>query len=140
MEVRSVKTFLYSLFFTIIIALGIYGLLTRFFTNPAALFIQLSIVAVVVLIGLFFFRKLTGGSANSDQVQYRKAARQSRKRRKVSLLNRRLHAIHASRLKVVSSGGRMLKDQPYAAHKDKEHSHLTVIEGKKNKKRNRLLF
>ncbi|WP_010631986.1 SA1362 family protein [Sporolactobacillus vineae] len=134
------KTFFYSLFFTIIIVLGIYGLLTRVFTNPAALFIQLLIIALVVLIGLFLFKKLTGGTGNSDQMQYRKAARQSRKRHKMPAFNRRLHTTHTSRLKVVSSGGKLLKDQGFSSHKEKAHSHLTVIEGKKNKKRNRLLF
>lgn len=134
------KTFLYSLFFTVIIVLGIYGLLTRVFTNPAALFIQLSIIALIVLIGLFLFKKLTEGSANSDQVLYRKAVRQSKKRRKISAFNRKMHNMHASRLKVVSNGGKMLKDHGFSSHTDKEHHHLTVIEGKKSKKRNRLLF
>lgn len=134
------KTFFYSLFFTIIIVLGIYGLLTRVFTNPAALFIQLLIIALVVLIGLFLFRKLAGGTSSSEQLQYRRAARQSRRRHKMPAFNRRPHTIHASRLKVVSSGGKLLKDQGFSSHKEKTTSHLTVIEGKKNKKRNRLLF
>ncbi|MFT8317452.1 MAG: SA1362 family protein [Sporolactobacillus sp.] len=133
----SVKTFLYSLAFFSIVGLGLFGLLSLFFDHQQAFFVQLIIAAVVVVIGLFFFRRLADDTVRTDQNRYRKAAKQTAKRRKLTAY-RKLRGIHASRLKVISSSPHSFKD--LGRRSAKPHGHLTVIEGKKNKKKKRVLF
>ncbi|TGA96400.1 hypothetical protein E4665_15710 [Sporolactobacillus shoreae] len=132
------KTFLYSLIFSLIIALGIFGLLTKIFSNPTALLVQLLILAAIIAVGLFFFKRLAEGTGNADQALYRRAAKQSLKRRKITSISRKFRGIHPSRFKVISSGSRSFKE--LSRQSIKEHGHLTVIEGKKNKKKKRVLF
>lgn len=132
------KTFFYSLAFSLIIALGIFGLLTKIFSNPTALLVQLMIVAGVIVVGLFFFKRLAEGTGNNDQALYRRAAKQSVRRHKDSALTRRIRGIHPSRLKVISNGSSHSFKE--ARQPSKDHGHLTVIEGKKSKKKKRVLF
>lgn len=134
----SVKTFLYSLVFFLIVALGLFGLLASFLNNSTALLIQLLIIAAVAAAGLFFFRRLAGGSGNGERARYRKAAKQSMRRHKLSVLGRKVRGIHPSKLKVISNRSRKLKEVSRQSTKD--HGHLTVIDGKKNKKKKRVLF
>ncbi|MDD9149286.1 MULTISPECIES: SA1362 family protein [unclassified Sporolactobacillus] len=132
------KTFLYSLVFFLIVALGLFGLLASFLNNSTALLVQLLIIAAIAAAGLFFFRRLAGGSRNEDRARYRKAAKQSIRRRKLSALSRKVRGIHPSKLRVISNRSRNLKEVSRQSIKD--HGHLTVIDGKKNKKKKRVLF
>lgn len=136
----SVKTFLYSLVFFLIVALGLFGLLASFLKNSTALLVQLLIVVAVAAVGLFFFRRLAGGggTGNGERARYRKAAKQSARRRRLTALSRRARGIHPSKLKVISNRSRKLKE--FSRQSSKDHGHLTVIDGKKNKKKKRVLF
>lgn len=130
------KTFLYSLVFSLIIALGLFGLLSSILDNPTALLVQLLIVAVIVAIGLFLFRRLAESTGGGDQSRYRRAARQSIRRHKMA--SRKGRGFHPSNLKVISTGSRLHRETGRQSSKDQ--SYLTVIDGKKNKKKKRVLF
>lgn len=134
------RTFLYSFAFLLIGGLGLFGLLSMFLPSQnTVIFTQLIIVALIVIVGLFFFRRLAEWTGNGDQARYRKAARQSRKRRKLASFSRRTRNLRPTqKLKVIKNGAYRLKDLTH--HSSKSHDHLTVIEGRKNKKKKRLLF
>ncbi|MCL1632555.1 hypothetical protein M3N64_11560 [Sporolactobacillus sp. CPB3-1] len=134
------KTFFYSLTFLIIGGLGLFGLLSMFLPSQKTVIItQLIILALVVIIGLFFFRRLAEWTGNVDQARYKKAARQSRRRRRVAAYSRKTRNMHAAtKLKVIKNGTYSIKKLTH--QQNKEHGHLTVIEGRKNKKKKRLLF
>ncbi|RYL92337.1 hypothetical protein EWI07_09890 [Sporolactobacillus sp. THM7-4] len=132
------KTFLYSLIFFLIVGLGLFGLLASFLDNPTALLVQLLIVAVVAAVGLYLFRRLADGTGNRDRVRYRKAAKQSARRHRLSSFVRKSRGINPSKLKVISNGSRSFRGITH--HPSKENKHLTVIDGKKNKKKKRVLF
>ncbi|MCO7176582.1 hypothetical protein ACFP7A_11785 [Sporolactobacillus kofuensis] len=134
------RTFLYSFGFMVIGGLGLFGLLSLFLPSQKTVIItQLIIVTLIIVIGLFFFRRLTEWTGSGEQARYRKAARQSRKRKNLSTFNRKTRILHQSqKLKVIKNGPYGLKDLTHQAAKN--HGHLTVIEGRKNKKKKRLLF
>ncbi|RYM06029.1 hypothetical protein EWH99_04025 [Sporolactobacillus sp. THM7-7] len=132
------KTFLYSLIFFLIVGFGLFGLLVSFFNNPTALLVQLTIIAAVIAIGLLLFRRLANGVGNGERARYRKAAKLSAKRRKTALSGRKTRGLNPSKLKVISNNPHRLRG--YAHHHGKDHGHLTVIDGKKNKKKKRVLF
>jgi hypothetical protein len=135
-----VRTFFYSLTFLLIGGLGLFGLLSMFLPSQnSVLFTQLIIIALIIVIGLFFFRRLAEWTGNGDQARYKKAARQSRKKRKPVALSRRTRSLHStSKLKVVKNGTYSLNSPTHQT--SKSHGHLTVIEGRKSKKKKRLLF
>lgn len=129
------KHIVQSIIFIALICLGVFGLFSLFFAHPMALFIQIVIVGIIVLIGLFFFQRLLEGP---DRRRYKHAAKQSRKHHRFAAY-RRLRGMRASRLKVISNR----KPNPlkvFNHQSSKDQKHLTVIEGKKNKKKKRVLF
>lgn len=120
-----------------LIGLGLFGLLSVFMAHPMALFIQLAIIGLIVLVGLFFFQRLL---ENPAQRRYQAAAKHSKKQTHSKLAAyRRLRGMRAARLKVISSHrSAPLKGLSHQSAKDQKH--LTVIEGKKHKKKKRVLF
>ncbi|WP_353947938.1 SA1362 family protein [Sporolactobacillus sp. Y61] len=135
----SVKTFLYSLFFSLIVALGLFGLLSSVLDNPTALLVQMVIVAIIVTVGLYLFRRLAGSAGKTADQAYKKAARQSVKRHKLATAGKKSRNLqHPSRLKVISTGSRTFRD--FSRTSLREDRHLTVIDGKKAKKKKRVLF
>lgn len=135
------KTFLYSLIFFVIIGLGLFGLLASFLDNPSALLVQFLIVAIVAAVGLLLFRRLAEGMSSGEQALYKKAAKHSSRRYKSRTTGRKTRlSSGASKLKVISSDGSRRQTHALAHPNPKNHGHLTVIDGKKNKKKKRVLF
>lgn len=125
-------------FILIVLILGGLGLLYKLFTNPNSILLQVGLLALFAG-GIYVVYKfvLTKRSKGSEYNAYMKAARRSKKRfneqkasgggaqtRKMSLAASSKKTLHSSLQK----------------KKSKSNSHLTVIEGKKGKKKNRALF
>jgi len=128
---------LYYLIFFAVVGLGLLGLLSFILHDPATLLVQVIILGLVITLGLFLFKSLvTGSSKNTGR--YRKAARLSRKRHKGFAASWKAHVMRPSRLKVISTDSNAKKNLSHLRPRD--HGHLTVIEGKKNKRRKRVLF
>jgi predicted tellurium resistance membrane protein TerC len=114
-----------------IILLGAIGLITTLVTNPVWLLKQIAIYAaiagVIYLIYRLFFKKRMG----SEYASYAKAAKKSKRRfddrsNRVSTIKNIAHAKKGTKTSAIK--------------KKKQPSHLTVIEGKKGKKKNRAFF
>lgn len=94
-------------------------------------FYGLLFLAIYIIYRLFFRHRVQGTDRNYDR-----AVKQSMKRQKQKQRSR----VKAPHLRVVGSNPNKLKTQkPALSKKDGKHN-LTVIEGRKNKKRNRALF
>lgn len=127
MEVSLLNRTISYLIYTVI-ALAILGLISSIFTNPFGLLKSIMITAVIVGVIYLIYTRLTQGKADrKEQRAFRKAVRQSQKRNKS--LTKKNNVTNIS-------------SKP--AHKIKTHkksdTQLTVIEGKKNKKKNRASF
>ncbi|WP_246234459.1 SA1362 family protein [Bacillus aquiflavi] len=108
-----------------LIILGAIGIISTFIYNPTG-FIQ-SIFITVIVIGIIYFlvKNITGNKENrKEQQAFLNAARKSAKRLKQ---------------KKEPRNQAMSPKRPIAVRK-KSAAHLTVIEGKKGKKKNRALF
>jgi uncharacterized membrane protein (DUF106 family) len=115
-----------------VIALGVLGLLSKLFTNPLGLLLNIVIIAVIVGVIYLVYTRLTQGKTDrKEQRAFRKAVRQSKKRTKG-------RTSKAKRNNVANM------TSTKSSHKIKPHKksdvQLTVIEGKKNKKKNRASF
>jgi len=105
----------------IITVMALIGLGSYLFNNPAGLFRQLFIIGLVVAAAYFIYRVWMGRKPErSENRSFAKAARQSKKRNRGS--------------QQVSSQNRKKPLRKRSA------AHLTVIEGKKNKKKDRAIF
>ena len=105
---------------------GVLGLMYAIFEQPTALlrkvmFIVLMIAAIYVFYNFVYKRR-----ANKDHIAYLKAVRQSKK----------LHSQAVRKQKTKSINPKMKR----LSKKRTTTAHLTVIEGKKGKKKNRALF
>ena len=128
MEVSLLNRTISYLIYTVI-ALAILGLISSIFTNPFGLLKSIMITAVIVGVIYLIYTRLTQGKTDrKEQRAFRKAVRQSQKRNKSLTKNNNVTNISSSK----------------PAHKIKTHkksdAQLTVIEGKKNKKKNRASF
>jgi hypothetical protein len=108
----------------IILFFGVFGFIYAIFEQPTALFrkamfIALMIAGIYVIYHFVFRRRI-----NKDHIAYLKAVRQSKK----------LHPQAVRKQKTKSTNLKM-KRLPR-----KRATHLTVIEGKKGKKKNRASF
>ena len=115
----------------VIISLGIIGVITTLVSDPLWLLKQIAIYTVlagaIYLIYRLFMKKRMG----KENTSYAKAFKQSKKR--YDDRNTR-----GSNVKNISQVKRSSKTS--AVKKKKQPSHLTVIEGKKGKKKNRAFF
>ncbi|RUQ28470.1 hypothetical protein ELQ35_12290 [Peribacillus cavernae] len=117
-----------------IIALAALGLASQLFHNPWGLFRSILIMALVAGIVYFIYKRLTKGKPNKrEQRAFVKAARQSKKRHKTKKA-----AFKGKRDNIASFS--LAKSSKKLNTRKKSEAHLTVIEGKKNKKKNRALF
>ncbi|MBM7604608.1 membrane protein implicated in regulation of membrane protease activity [Metabacillus crassostreae] len=118
-------------FVLVIISLGIIGVITTLVSDPLWLLKQIAIYAVlagaIYLIYRLFMKKRMG----KENTSYAKAVKQSKKR--YDDRNTR-----GSNIKNISQVKRSSKTS--TIKKKKQPSHLTVIEGKKGKKKNRAFF
>lgn len=112
-----------------VIAFAVLGLLSKLLTNPLGLFKNIVIIAAIAGIIYLVYTRLTQGKTDrKEQRAFRKAVRQSKKRNKVRVSKRNNVTSMAS--------AKSYKIKP----RKKSGVQLTVIEGKKNKKKNRASF
>jgi hypothetical protein len=111
-----------------IILLAVVGFLYNLISSPQELFTTLLITAVIITVLYFLFKRFSPGMSSPDSGKYQKAVRQSKKRYGSQPAPAKKPSLLSSKPK--SSGSKKRK---------KEHN-LTVIEGKKNKKKNRASF
>ncbi|MCJ7839341.1 hypothetical protein MUB24_00165 [Lederbergia sp. NSJ-179] len=106
-----------------IIISALIGLGTWLYSNPASLFLQLFVMILIAGIILFVIRVFMGRKQNyKESRSFAKAAKLSKKR-----YQQPRKSVHANK-----TMKRPLRKRSTA--------HLTVIEGKKNKKKDRAIF
>ncbi|MFD2618330.1 SA1362 family protein [Terrilactibacillus laevilacticus] len=135
------KSLMYPLIFWFIIGLATIGLLVNLIYHPMALLSQLLIIVLVVFLGMILIKRLMGiGTNKTEYTAYRKAVKQSKKKQRRRSKNHFMQS--KSRLqhnfRVISSDTHLKRNLNLT--KAKDHGHLTVINGKKHKKRKRMLF
>ncbi|MBC6974412.1 hypothetical protein H9I32_19110 [Bacillus sp. Xin] len=121
----------------LIIGLAIFGLVSSAITNPYGMIKNIAIMLLVVGVFYLLYKMFTSssGSANS-QNSYKRAAKHSNRKygkQNVAPLSNSLLKRNASDDKVKKGNSSVLK-------RKRKQSHLTVIEGKKNKKKDRASF
>lgn len=113
-----------------LIALAVLGLASQLFYNPLGLFRNVVVIALAAGIVYFIYKRLTKDKpARKEQRAFIKAARHSKKRHKTKTKQRDNIASFS-----------LAKSSKKIKSRRKSDTHLTVIEGKKNKKKNRALF
>lgn len=119
---RSLSYIIYG-----IIALGIFGLFAKVVNDPVGFFRNIIVMIVIAGAIFFIYRMITKDKpSNAGQRAFKKAARKSKKRTKS-----KSNIANFSKAANSTKKNRIRK---------KSDIHLTVIEGKKNKKKNRALF
>ncbi len=122
-----------NLLFLILIALGAIGLFSLLWYHPVQLLRQL-LIGVLIMAGIYaLYRLLTrkSGKSSNESKAYRRAVKQSKRRK--SIKRDRLRA--TSKLQVIPNRSIKKKRPPLERLKHKGHGHLTVIEGKKKKRK-----
>ncbi|MBM7693270.1 putative membrane protein YhiD involved in acid resistance [Peribacillus deserti] len=116
-----------------IIFLGAIGLLGNLLSDPAGFIKNAVILALTIGIVIFAVKRLTRSKPNAKHERsFMKAARDSKKRVKTR------DAAKGKADNVQSFS--LAKNLKKARNKSRSDIHLTVIEGKKGKKKNRALF
>ncbi|WP_409289221.1 SA1362 family protein [Peribacillus sp. SCS-37] len=117
----------------LIIFLGAIGLASSMFSNPAGFMKNVIVLALTIGIIIFVVKRLTRSKpSQGNERAFMKAARDSKKR---------LKSREASKAKTNNvQSFSLAKKRKKARNKDRSDIHLTVIEGKKGKKKNRALF
>lgn len=124
----------------ILLGLGVLGFVYTLFTNPGSLLVQAGMIflfiGIIYLLYKFVISRRMGGK---EQSAYLRAAKQSKKRFKAGG-KRKSHAMGVGGKKSTSSATK--RSTVASIHKTRKTNttHLTVIEGKKGKKKNRALF
>jgi hypothetical protein len=110
-----------------VIVLGIIGIIGAFTSNPIGFLKSIAVFALVALVIYFIFRMLTkSNSMNKEQQAFLRAAKKSKKRLQ--------HKGGEPQTKGTSFGSLTSLKKKKAK---KSPVHLTVIDGKKGKKKNR---
>jgi lipopolysaccharide export LptBFGC system permease protein LptF len=111
-----------------LIVLSIIGIVSKLISDPVGVIKTLAVVALVGAVIYFLVRRFSGTSPGKQQQRaFLKAAKRSKKRfqtKETSSTSKR------SKIRSLAS----------ARTKKKDASHLTVIDGKKGKKKNRASF
>ncbi|MBT2686263.1 SA1362 family protein [Bacillus sp. ISL-37] len=111
-----------------LIVLAIFGFAFKLFTDPLSILIMLATIALVGALIYFLVTRLTSsGAGRQQQRAFQKAAKRSKKRFQTKDAN-------------TSSKRSKIKSLASARNKKKDTSHLTVIDGKKSRKKNRASF
>ncbi|OIK13791.1 hypothetical protein BIV59_04850 [Bacillus sp. MUM 13] len=117
-----------------IIALGFIGLFSKLAGDPLGFFKTALIWAAVAGAVYLIYKRLTKGKLEKkEQRAFIKAARKSKKRLKSK------NSLPKDKGDNIASFS-LAKSSAKKRARKKSEAHLTVIEGKKNKKRNRALF
>ncbi|OEH94474.1 SA1362 family protein [Bacillus solimangrovi] len=126
---------------SILIGLAAFGLLYKLFTNPMSLIMQLIITAGIVVLLLFIFSSIMNRRySNSDYSAYRKAVKQSKNKYKTSPTAKDSTSIMPKKVQMKNKPKTTTNKSKTSASRKRRDTNLTVIEGKKGKKRNRALF
>ncbi|MEC2075397.1 SA1362 family protein [Metabacillus fastidiosus] len=115
-------------FIIVILTLGGIGLLATLVRNPMWLLQQIAFYAVIAGIIFLIYRYAFQKRIGRGNSAYEKAVKQSKRR----------FDDRDSKVKSISQARKNLKKG--SALKKKKQTHLTVIEGKKGKKKNRAFF
>ena len=113
----------------ILIILAILGLFGSFTANPAGFIQRIAVIAMIGLVIYFLVRKFSNSSPQKkEQRAFLKAAKKSKKR---------LQQKSGDTNVKTSSLGTLTSLKKSSKTKKKSPAHLTVIDGKKGKKKNR---
>ncbi|MFN2745374.1 MULTISPECIES: SA1362 family protein [Bacillus] len=118
----------------LIMAFGIFGFAYFAFTSPGQLLQYLLVFAAVGAIIYFVIRRISNRAMGSEGAAFKKAAKQSNRRFQDH--KKRSSKGRVNHLRSVPS---INKSKPVLVKK-KSQTQLTVIEGKKSKKKNRAFF
>lgn len=112
-----------------LIILALLGLVGTFTANPAGFIQRIAVIALIVLAVYFLVRKFSSSSPQKkEQRAFLKAAKKSKKR-----LQQKSGDVPVK----TSSLGTLASLKKSNKTKKKSPAHLTVIDGKKGKKKNR---
>ena len=134
-EVLSVNRKKSMIFIYILLGFAALGLIVTLKDSPMQLFRNLLIGAAVIGLIYFVFTRFNRGNSGEEYQAYRKAARKTtKKKRKHEIIKTKRSRHNPHGLTVIS------KEQLIKRPKSKSDVKLTVIEGKKTRKKNRALF
>ncbi|GAA0482203.1 hypothetical protein GCM10008986_03820 [Salinibacillus aidingensis] len=123
-----------NLFVYIIMALAVFGIFYQLLFDTAQLFTYILMTAgfAAILFGIFyvFMRKRGTGGISKE---YRKAVKQSRRKYGNAVPNKRMYQATARKQRKQNA-------QPGKSKSKRNAAHLRVIDGKKDKKKNRASF
>ncbi|MET3195848.1 SA1362 family protein [Gottfriedia sp. OAE603] len=126
----------YTSIFYGMIALALFGLIAELINDPAKLLQRILFIGLILLVLYFIYRVFTSSnSQRSQQDSYRKAAKQTVKKyntQKNSSVKKSFNKSKPTSRKSTSS--------PLLRKRNKDSSHLTVIEGEKGKKKDRASY
>ncbi|MEH7354150.1 SA1362 family protein [Neobacillus drentensis] len=116
----------------VLIVLALVGLIGSFTANPAGFIQRIAVIALIGLVIYFLVRKFSNSSPQKKEQQaFLKAAKRSKKR---------LQQKSGDTNVKTSSLGTLTTLKKTSKTKKKSPAHLTVIDGKKGKKKNRASF
>ncbi|MCM3724565.1 hypothetical protein M3226_02455 [Neobacillus cucumis] len=116
----------------VLIILALLGLVSSFTANPAGFIQGIAVIALIGLVIYFLFRRFSNSSPQKkEQRAFLKAAKKSKKR---------LQQKGGDSTAKTSSLGTLTSLKKSTKTKKKSPAHLTVIDGKKGKKKNRASF
>ncbi|WP_110111292.1 SA1362 family protein [Bacillus sp. CGMCC 1.16541] len=131
-----IKPLLYVLF-----GLGAFGFIYTLFTNPSSLLRQAGYVFLFFILFYLLYRFVLRPSQTKGQdKEYLRAVKQSKRRLKERGQPRAEAKPYSTVNKRTKQPTTKLSSKSTAPKKKKSNSHLTVIEGKKGKKKNRAFF
>ncbi|HFJ9428169.1 hypothetical protein LKL95_15815 [Bacillus cereus] len=130
------RSFTFAIF-VLIIGLAIFGLVSSVITNPIGVLRNIGYMLLVVGIFYLLYKMFTNssGSANS-QSSYKRAAKQSNRKHG----KQNVAPLGNSFFKSNTSNDKSKKGNSSTLKRKRKQSHLTVIEGKKSKKKDRASF
>ena len=113
----------------ILIILAILGLFASFTANPAGFIQRIAVIAMIGLVIYFLVRKFSNSSPQKkEQRAFLKAAKKSKKRLQQKSGDTNVKTSSLGTLTTLKKSNKTKKKSP---------AHLTVIDGKKGKKKNR---
>ncbi|RHB51866.1 SA1362 family protein [Exiguobacterium sp. AM39-5BH] len=122
---------------TIVFILGFIGVGHMLATDPGRLFRQLLFIGIFGLIFYVIYRVFMAPKISAEDMRYRKTAQASKKRMQRPGTNVKVKPSTTSKKKVKpgSNVTKLSKRPTRSAHNRSDAPHLTVIEGKKGKKK-----
>ncbi|MBM7681579.1 hypothetical protein JOD43_001746 [Pullulanibacillus pueri] len=123
----------WTIIFYLILSFGAIGLLSMLISNPVSLVKNLLIIAVVAGV-IYFIYRLYLRKSPKDYARYRRAVKQTKKRAK----DKERSPSRPAHLQVIQSQS-VRKTTPVTKSHKRATNHLTVIDGKK-RRRKKLFF